>query len=514
MTKLVAPFPIFRAFATTGEPLAGGKLYTYAANTLTPLATYTDETGGTPNLNPVVLDDTGSANVWLSTSPYKFVLTDADDVPQWTADNIGVQPPSIINVVNYGAVGDGTTDDQPAFAAAAAAAGSWGTVLVPRPAVSYKLGSNVSASEFWILMGGATISSVGTLGGLTIQQVNGGTINIGGTTFVITNTGDVGIGTDAPAEKLDIVGNINFPDVTGSPNGQVIWNSGGAGGSIDFGVTVADMFTFSGGGDIQTDCNTLFKMPYTVVLQWIFSNSAVATISVGAAQFYGTATNLSLKSSSSPNNDFSLVGLDTGGSSTSGIAYLVWNYLGGSFNSGGAGYPVISVTNHSKLTLGGFPAASGNSSTTAGMMIESVGNSTNNDPWRMLDEAAGSSSATMVKFYRGNFSTTVGSITTTNSATAFNTSSDYRLKDVIAPISGALAEVEKLPAYLFKWKINGVACDGFLAHEVQDIAPYAVQGEKDGEDWQQLDYSKLVPLLWAAVQELSAKVKQLENKNA
>ena len=89
MTALLPPFPKFRAFDLNGLPLAGGLLYSYAAGTTTPLATYTDSTGATPNTNPVVLDSTGQANVWLTTgTAYKFVLEDITGVVQWTVDQI------------------------------------------------------------------------------------------------------------------------------------------------------------------------------------------------------------------------------------------------------------------------------------------------------------------------------------------------------------------------------------------------------------------------------------------
>lgn len=71
-----------------GDALAGGKLYTYIAGTTTPLATYSDNEV-TPNTNPVILDAAGRADIWLaSSSTYKFVLTDSDDVTVWTVDNI------------------------------------------------------------------------------------------------------------------------------------------------------------------------------------------------------------------------------------------------------------------------------------------------------------------------------------------------------------------------------------------------------------------------------------------
>jgi hypothetical protein len=71
-----------------GNPLVGGKLYSYTAGTTTPLGTYSNSTG-TTNTNPVVLDSSGEANVWLDPAlSYKFKLTDSADVVQWTIDNV------------------------------------------------------------------------------------------------------------------------------------------------------------------------------------------------------------------------------------------------------------------------------------------------------------------------------------------------------------------------------------------------------------------------------------------
>lgn len=87
----VNPFcsPRFRAFDANGEPLAGGLLYTYAAGTTTPQATYTTRDGGVANANPVVLDANGEADVWTTPgTDYKFVLKNSADVTQWTEDNV------------------------------------------------------------------------------------------------------------------------------------------------------------------------------------------------------------------------------------------------------------------------------------------------------------------------------------------------------------------------------------------------------------------------------------------
>lgn len=90
MAKLQAPVPRLRFVDADGIPLVDGKLYTYEAGSTTPIATFTDSTGGASNTNPVILDVFGEADVWLTLQQmYKFVLHDEDDNLVWTIDNIG-----------------------------------------------------------------------------------------------------------------------------------------------------------------------------------------------------------------------------------------------------------------------------------------------------------------------------------------------------------------------------------------------------------------------------------------
>lgn len=101
--------------------------------------------------------------------------------------------------------------------------------------------------------------------------------------------------------------------------------------------------------------------------------------------------------------------------------------------------------------------------------------------------------------------TNVGAISVTTSSTAYNTSSDYRLKENIAPMTGALATVAQLKPVTYDWKAGG-SSQGFIAHELQAVVPDCVTGEKDGEQMQGVDTSFLVATLTAAIQELNAKV--------
>ena len=113
------------------------------------------------------------------------------------------------------------------------------------------------------------------------------------------------------------------------------------------------------------------------------------------------------------------------------------------------------------------------------------------------------------RFYTGT--TLVGSINTTNTNTSFNETSDYRLKEDLQDFAG-LDMVSKIPVYDFKWKIDESRSYGVMAHELQEVLPQAVSGEKDAEEMQGVDYSKIVPLLVKSIQELKAEVDKLKQE--
>src|SRR5258708_71151 len=96
-TTALLPTGKFQGFSSNGVPLNGGCVYTYAAGTTTPQASYTDSTGGSQNNNPVILDSAGRANIWLSASLYKIKLQDGPNngtvcsgAIEWTTDNVSV----------------------------------------------------------------------------------------------------------------------------------------------------------------------------------------------------------------------------------------------------------------------------------------------------------------------------------------------------------------------------------------------------------------------------------------
>ena len=245
MASIATP-PKLQFFDANGNPLAGGKLYSYAAGTTTPLATYTDAGGGTPNSNPVVLDARGEANVWFGTSQYKLKLTDADDVEIYTVDNLnGADAATLavlaassgssligyinsgtgavartvqarlrdyISVKDFGAVGDGSTNDVTAIQAAidaAAARPSSGSIsglggisgaTVYFPSGVYRINSGITIPDGVKLLGSgerATVINYYGSGSAVANPTPGSRIGkIGIMEMTIANKGSGTIGLD------------------------------------------------------------------------------------------------------------------------------------------------------------------------------------------------------------------------------------------------------------------------------------------------------------------------------
>jgi len=133
----------------------------------------------------------------------------------------------------------------------------------------------------------------------------------------------------------------------------------------------------------------------------------------------------------------------------------------------------------------------------------------------ILTEVTGTADKFHLRFLNGNG--VVGSIKTSGSTTSFNTSSDYRLKENVILLTGAINRVNQLRVHRFNFIADpDNTVDGFIAHEAQAVVPECITGAKDGVDdngdpvYQGIDQSKLVPLLTAALQEAIAKIETLE----
>jgi hypothetical protein len=200
-------------------------------------------------------------------------------------------------------------------------------------------------------------------------------------------------------------------------------------------------------------------------------------------------------------------GLDDSGGNTFGVgAYsgVVWN---------GANTPIVFATNNTeraRITSAGefLVGTTSYGSAANGWAFSPTGYS--------YTYRSGTSSQTHIDIKNGNGS--VGAISTSGTTTTYATSSDYRLKENITPMTGALAKVAQLKPVTYKWKSDGLNSEGFIAHELAEVFPQAVVGEKDAVDtdgnpkYQGIDTSFLVATLTAAIQEQQAMIESLRQR--
>ena len=131
-----------------------------------------------------------------------------------------------------------------------------------------------------------------------------------------------------------------------------------------------------------------------------------------------------------------------------------------------------------------------------------------------LNNTFGSGTRPYISFDNGN--TRAGDVSYNGSVMTYGGTSDYRLKENVQPIQNGLSRVMQMNPVSYTWKHNGMASEGFLAHEIQAISPDAVSGEKDAVDqngnpqYQQVDPRQLVCILTAAIQEQQAIITQLQ----
>ncbi len=188
-----------------------------------------------------------------------------------------------------------------------------------------------------------------------------------------------------------------------------------------------------------------------------------------------------------------MINLNAGGDGT--IAFI-------NAASGTAGTYISTFSEKMRITSGGNILI-GTTSNDARLTVEPSGSG--------YGEVINHTNATNQYFISFRYNTTtIGTITGNNTNTAYNTSSDYRLKHDLKDFNG-IDIVSKLKAYDFAWNYDNSRMYGVVAHELQEILPYMVNGLKDGKEMQGVDYSKLTPILVKAIQELKAEIDSLKN---
>ena len=347
-------------------------------------------------------------------------------------------------------------------------------------------GGNV-ASRSWRL-----VSDAYNFGDFSIQQSTTQT----GTTYsdklIISAAGNVGIGTTAPesfsgyltTEVSAAQGGVIFAkSTTGSITAQLLSDNQNAGGAA-----------------VLVGARTNHPVVFTVNNTERMRITAAGEVGIGTSAPILTSTgrgNLTVNGSSN-----SIVVLGIAGAN-SGYLYATASVLELSsavqpiaFSANGA--ERMRITSGGNVGIGTTSIGSGDKFKVAQSGVA----------WAIAIDHSYSTQFYADFRYNG---TNTGSITGNGTTTSYNITSDYRLKEDLKPING-LEIVNKINVYDFKWKSSDNRMDGVMAHELAEVLPYAVTGVKDGEQMQQVDYSKIVPVMVQAIKDLKAKIETLENK--
>jgi len=238
-----------------------------------------------------------------------------------------------------------------------------------------------------------------------------------------------------------------------------------------------------------------------------------------------TGTNTTFYSTNNTGGSF-YFGLDNSAGTEFGTAYA-----GAIYRSGA--YPINFYTNAAERmridSSGNLLVGATSPSVTSSLQVKRSGG----NPVAVHNNGGTSGYFNQILFLNNAGTADIGYIARTNdNSVAYNTTSDYRLKENIAPMTGALATVQLLKPVTYKWKSDGSEGQGFIAHELKAVVPDCVTGAKDAVDadgkpvHQGIDTSFLVATLTAAIQEqqalitaqaatitaLTARIVALENK--
>ena len=351
-------------------------------------------------------------------------------------------------------------------------------------------------------------TSLGTYGSGYIQGVYSGT-NI---LPLLLNPmgGNVGIGTNSPDAKLEVSDGVGVARISGTTGSSA---AGQKSSSLEFWSADPSAASGSSGARVRAEIFTNYETPTGSIssLNFATGNGTVGGLtnrmridSSGNSTFAGDvkiaeATNKGQLFFGTANTDYEIKG---GGN----YGYLSLNAPILRFDTGGT--ERMRISSVGRVTI--------NTTAVADAMCTIAGNSSNY-ALNLYADALYSSNYRYQRFRSG--SNIAGGIESSNqTSVVYSTSSDYRMKKNIKPLEDGLDRLCKLKPVKFDWKLNDETTEGFIAHEVQDVFPDAISGEKDGEDMQGMDYGRITPLLVAAIQELKAdndslkaRIETLEN---
>jgi hypothetical protein len=338
-----------------------------------------------------------------------------------------------------------------------------------------------------------------------------------GTRVTLDDSGRVGIGTSSPGAALDInraTGTASYARVGNGGNVQAYIGVAGdnlpvlgsfTNHALRMVVNASEVARFDTSGNFGLNTSTPTSKKSSKTLQ-VNGNLALGDNNATGLIAFGDIA--------SENANVAIFrGASGPYSATNGNSLNISAYEDVVFMTGNA--EIASQNERARLNVNGsfligtataFTSGSTNSGGSGALHIA-------RDNERCLFLKRASSNGTVVEFFRGAVTNAVGSISITASATAFNTSSDRRLKENIADADDAGSKVDAIKVRQFDWKTDGSHQDyGMVAQELQSVAPEAVSGDADSEEMMGVDYSKLVPMLIKEIQALRARVAQLEDK--
>ena len=427
------------------------------------------------------------------------------------------------------------------------------------PAIALRASGQAVDQKYWefsvsgTLLRGAVQNDANTTEAFWMEVQRGAGNAVTSVSFPISN---VGIGTSAPSSKLEVAGALTLTSVALPTAGTARLYSRN---------TDNNLYIQTGSGNtlylLEGSQNTMYAASPTLH-SWQISNSEKMRLnnsgqlqvglnnssqvgqiqSKGATPTSGTNTYWPLTLSAGATADSggytSMIGLGVEGHQWSKGA-IGWTRTG-SYDRGYIGFYTDNTVDASTVTLADERMRIDN---TGNVLIGTTGNifgsrlavvgaypqvagsfETNNSTYAAIScyTSQGNTPSDQISFYQNVSSTVtlVGKITATTNSVSYGSGSDYRLKNTITPMTGALAKVAQLKPVTFKWNVDGSDGEGFIAHELQTVIPSAVSGEKDETDengkprYQNVDTSFLVATLTAAMQEQQALITQLTERIA